>query len=160
MTLFDESYYYWQRISKYLLGTFLASNPAPKQWLADSVSGMQFDERLKAAKDLWDQKEINIRSVKGPLPTLMHCAPRTQIPRISFYTILPIVVKGLSKDLVSVPTTQTICSRKTVIPSNDSGYSLEKIVMRSNGSVQSDLQPRYCSKSLHPSRLRRTCQKM
>ena len=59
-------------------------NPAPKKWLADSVSGMQFDERLKAAKDRWDQKEINIRSVKGPLPTLMYCAPRTQIPRISF----------------------------------------------------------------------------
>ena len=95
---------------------------------------MQFDERLIAAKDGWDQKEISIRSVKGPLPTLMHCAPRTQIPRISCCTILPIVVKGLSKDLVSVPTTRTISSRKIVIPSNDSGYSLEKIVIRSKQS--------------------------
>ena len=148
MTLFDENYYYWQRISKYLLGTFLAINPASKKWLADSVSRMQFDERLKAAKDRWDQKEISIRSVKGPLPTLMHCAPRTQIPRISCYTILPIAVKGLSKDLVSIPTTQTISWRKIVIPSNDSGYLLEKIVIRSNGSVRNNRQPRYCYKSL------------
>ena len=79
----------------------MAINPASKKWLADSISRMQFDERLIAAKDGWDQKEISIRSVKGQLPTLMHCAPRTQIPRISCYTILPIVVKGLSKDLVS-----------------------------------------------------------
>ena len=129
-------------------------NPASKKWLADSVPAMQFDERLKAAKDRWDQKEIRIRSVKGPLPTLKHCAPRTQIPRILCYTILPIVVKGLSKDLVSVPTTQTMCSRKIVIPSDDSGYSLEKIVIRSNGSVRNNRQPCYCSKSLHSSRLR------
>ena len=133
----------------------MAINPASKKWLADSVSRMQFDERLKAAKDRWDQKEISIRSVKVPLPTLMHCAPRTQIPRISCYTILPIVVKGLSKDLVSVPTTQTISSRKIVIPSNDSGYSLEKIVIRSKQSSAALL-----FQITHPSRLRRTCQEM
>ena len=60
----------------------MAINPASKKFLSDSVSRMQFDERLKAAKDRWDQKEISIRSIKGPLPTLMHCAPRLMILRL------------------------------------------------------------------------------
>ena len=59
--------------------------------------------------------------LKGLLPTLMHCAPRTQIPRISRFMKLLIVVKGFSKDIG--------------IRSNGSGYLLEKVVIRSNGSL-------------------------
>ena len=59
------------------------------------------------------------RVFKGPLPTFMHCTPPTQVSEISCYTKLPrIVVKGFSKDLISVR----------------SGYPLEKIVIRSKGS--------------------------
>ena len=50
--------------------------------------------------------------LKGPLPTLMHCALRTQIWRISCYTKLLIVVKSFSKDLVLVRTAQAIHSKK------------------------------------------------
>ena len=46
------------------------------------------------------------------MPTLIHCALRTQIPRISCYTKLLIVVKGFSKDLVLVRTVQAIRSKK------------------------------------------------
>ena len=51
-------------------------------------------------------------SFKGLLPTLMHCAPRTQIPRISCYRKLVIVVIGLFQ--------------KFSIGSNGSGYPFEK----------------------------------
>ena len=91
----------------------------------------------------------------------MRCAPRTQIPRISCYTKSLTVVKGFSKDLVSVRTPQAIRSngsgyplekktqsipskvferhrlirlRRIVIRSNSSGYPLEKIVIRSSCS--------------------------
>ena len=63
----------------------------------------------------------------------MRCAPRTQIPRISCYTKLLTVVKGFSKDLVSVRTPQAIRSKKIVIRSNGSGYPFEK-EMSSNDS--------------------------
>ena len=46
----------------------------------------------------------------------MHCATRTQIPRISCYTKLLIVVKGFSKDLVSVRTATAIRSKKKCHP--------------------------------------------
>ena len=46
----------------------------------------------------------------------MHCATRTQIPRISCYTKLLIVVKGFSKDLVSVRTARAIRSKKKCHP--------------------------------------------
>ena len=62
----------------------------------------------------------------GPLQTLMHFAPRTQIPRISCYTKLPMVVKTFSTDLVSVRTTQSVRMEKIVIRSNGSGYLLEQ----------------------------------
>ena len=53
------------------------------------------------------------RVFKGPLPTFIHCTPRTR------YTKLPrMVVKGFSKDLISVR----------------SGYPLKKIFIRSKGS--------------------------
>ena len=67
-----------------------------------------------------------LQTGKGPLPTLMHCALRTQIRRISCYTKLLIVVKGFSKDLVLVRTAQAIHSKKIVIRSNGSGYPFEK----------------------------------
>ena len=102
--------------------------------------------------------------LKGPLPTSMHCAPRTQFPRISRFLKLLIVVKGFSKDLVSGRTALAIRSKKNVIlrttqaihprkiairskgsaypsekivirRSNGSGYPLEKVVIRSDGSV-------------------------
>ena len=95
--------------------------------------------------------------LKGPLPTLMHCEPRTQFPRISRFLKLLIVVKGFSKDLVSGRTALAIRSKKIVIlrttqaihpkgsaypsekivirRSNGSGYPLEKVVIRSDGSV-------------------------
>ena len=69
---------------------------------------------------------FNTNNIEGTLPALMHCAPRTYIPRISCYTKLQIVVKGFSKDSVSVRTTQAIRLRKIVIRSNGSG-------IRSNG---------------------------
>ena len=47
-----------------------------------------------------------------PIPTLMRCAPRTQIPQISCYTKYLTVVKGFSKDLVSVRTSQAIRWKK------------------------------------------------
>ena len=80
--------------------------------------------------------------LKGPLPTLMHCALRTQIWRISCCTKLLIVVKGFSKDLVLVQTAQAIRSKKIVIRANGSGYPFEKEIsslrttqaIRSNGS--------------------------
>ena len=71
----------------------------------------------------------------------MHCAPRRQIPRISCYTKLLIVVKGFSKDLVSVRTAQAIRSKKRLSsvrtalairlkkechPWNDSGYPFQE----------------------------------
>jgi len=108
----------------------------------------------------------------------MHCATRTQIPRISCYTKLMIVIKVFSKDLVSVRTARVIhskkkchpCrtskairSRKIVILSNGSGCPFEKIVIRSNGSsypfktiVSRATVPNHF---FHPSRLLRTCQK-
>ena len=46
----------------------------------------------------------------------MHCATRTQIPRISCYTKLLIVVKGFFKDLVSIRTTRVIRSKKKCHP--------------------------------------------
>ena len=46
----------------------------------------------------------------------MYCATRTQIPRISCYTKLLIVVKGFSKDLVSVRTARAIRSKKKCHP--------------------------------------------
>ena len=46
----------------------------------------------------------------------MHCATRTQIPRISCHTKLLIVVKGFSKDLVSVRTATAIRSKKKCHP--------------------------------------------
>ena len=46
----------------------------------------------------------------------MHCATRTQIPRISCYTKLLVVVKGFSKDLVSVRTATAIRSKKNCHP--------------------------------------------
>ena len=46
----------------------------------------------------------------------MHCATRTQIPRISCYTKLLVVVKGFSKDLVSVRTATAIRSKKKCHP--------------------------------------------
>ena len=46
----------------------------------------------------------------------MHCATRTQIPRISCHTKLLIVVKGFSKDLVSVRTARAIRSKKKCHP--------------------------------------------
>ena len=80
----------------------------------------------------------------------MHCAPQTQIPRDSCYEILLLtVVKGFSKDLVSVRTVQAIHWKKIVIHLNGTGYPFEigisslrttihsrKIVIRSrsNGS--------------------------
>ena len=102
--------------------------------------------------------------LKGPLPTLMHCAPRTQFPRISRFLKLLVVVRGFSKDLVSGRTALAIRSKKIVIlrttqaihprkiairskgsaypsekivirRSNGSGYPLEKVVIRSDGSV-------------------------
>ena len=121
----------------------MAINPASKKWLADSISRMQFDERLIAAKDGWDQKEISIRSVKGQLPTLMHCAPRTQIPRISCYTILPIVVKGLSKDLVSFQRLRLSVREKLSFLRTTQAIHWKKL-----SSVRNNRQPRYCSKSL------------
>ena len=66
------------------------------------------------------------RLIKGPLPALMHCAPRTQIPRISCYTKLLIVVKSFPKDLVIVRTTQSVRLKKIVIHSNGKGYLLEE----------------------------------
>ena len=66
----------------------------------------------------------------------MQCAPRTQIPRISWYTKLLIVVKDLvpvrtavaihSKKKLSLRTTQATRSRKIAIRSNGSGYPFEK----------------------------------
>ena len=123
--------------------------------------------------------------IKGPLPTLMHCAPRTQFSRISCNTKLLIVVKGFFKDLISVQTAQTIRSRKIAIRSNGSGYPLEKEMsslrttqaIRLNGSgypleknvirwnssgypfktiVSRATSPNH----FHSSRRRRTCQKM
>ena len=46
----------------------------------------------------------------------MHCATRTQIPQISCYTKLLVVVKGFSKDLVSVRTATAIRSKKKCHP--------------------------------------------
>ena len=60
---------------------------------------------------------FNTNNIEGTLPALMHCAPRTYIPRISCYTKLQIVVKGFSKDSVSARTTQAIRLRKIVIRS-------------------------------------------
>ena len=45
---------------------------------------------------------FNKNNIKGQLPTLMHYMPRTEIREISCYTKLLMVVKGFSKDLVSV----------------------------------------------------------
>ena len=79
------------------------------------------------------------------MSTLMHCAPRRQIPRISCYTKLPIVVKGFFKDfnerfgirsngsgypfeknchLFERPCLSV--RKRNVIPSNDSGYPFQK----------------------------------
>ena len=92
---------------------------------------------------------FNTNNIEGPLPTLMHCSPRTYIPRISCYTKLQIVVKGFSKDSVSVRTAQAIRLKQIAIRANGSGYPFEeemsslrttqairlrKIVIRSNGS--------------------------
>ena len=46
----------------------------------------------------------------------MHCATRTQISRISCYTKLLIVVKGFSKDLVSIRTARVIRSKNKCHP--------------------------------------------
>ena len=46
---------------------------------------------------LWILINKQIWRFKGPLPTLMHCAPRTQIPRISCYMNLLIVWKAFLK---------------------------------------------------------------
>ena len=56
----------------------------------------------------------------------MRCAPRRQIPQISCYTKLLTVVKGFSKDLVSVRTSQAIRWKKIVIRLNGSGNPFEK----------------------------------
>ena len=56
----------------------------------------------------------------------MHCPPRTYILRISCYTKLQIVVKGFSKDSVSVRTAQAIRSKQIAIRANGSGYPFEK----------------------------------
>ena len=123
--------------------------------------------------------------IKGPLLTLMHCAPRTQIPRISCYTKLLIVVKGFSKHVISVQTAQATRSRKIAIRSNGSGYPFEKEMsslrttqaIRSNGSgcplEKNDIRwnssgypfEKIVSRAtipnhFHPSRRRRTCKKM
>ena len=55
---------------------------------------------------------VHINSAfKGPLPTLMHCAPRTQIPRISSYEITDSCERVF---------------KRFGIRSNDSGYALQK----------------------------------
>ena len=46
------------------IGDIFGDIQQQKSGLSDSVSGMQFDERLKAAKDRWYQKELSIRNVK------------------------------------------------------------------------------------------------
>ena len=83
----------------------------------------------------------------------MHCAPRRQIPRISCYTKLLIVVKGFSKDLVSVRTAQAIRSKKdchpferlwlsvwkrNVTPGTTQAIRFRKIVIRSIRSNDSN----------------------
>ena len=116
--------------------------------------------------------------IKGPLLTLMHCAPRTQIPRISCYKKLLIVVKGFSKDVISVQTAQAIRSRKITIRSNGSGYPFEKemsslrtaraarwkkndIRWNSSGYPFEKIVSRATIPNhFHPSRRRRTCKKM
>ena len=82
-------------------------------------------------------KSLFARLPKRAIANLMHCAPRKQIPRISCYTKLLIVVQ----DLVSVRTAlvihwkkncnpfewlRAIRSRKIAIRSNGSGYPFEK----------------------------------
>ena len=99
---------------------------------------------------------FNTNNIEGPLPTLMHCSPRTYIPRISYYTKLQIVVKCFSKDSVSVRTAQAIRSKQIAIRANDSGYPFEKNchpfkrlgypIERLKLSVQNNNQPRHCSK--------------
>ena len=85
---------------------------------------------------------FNTNNIEGTLPALMHCAPRTYIPRISCYTKLQIVVKGFSKDSVSVRTTQAIRLKKNCHPFKRLGYPIEWLKL----SVQNNNQPRHCSK--------------
>ena len=51
-------------------------------------------------------------ALKGPLSTLLHCASRAQIQRITCDTKFLIVVKGFSKELVSVGTALAIRSKQ------------------------------------------------
>ena len=67
-----------------------------------------------------------LQQLKSPLPTLMHCAPQTQILRILCYTKLLMVMKGFSKDLVLGQMAQAIHSKKIVICSNSLDYMIEE----------------------------------
>ena len=90
---------------------------------------------------LWVALLLSV-SLKGPLPTLMHCAPRTHISWISCNTKFLIVVKSLISVKTSYPFERLRLSvginchpferfslsvrKRNTIRSNDSGYPFVK----------------------------------